>query len=228
MAQPGHIALAELLTNARLLAALRAPGMIWAALLLAVGVSVTAAAWYAAAASAAVEQQTAVLICLAGLLTSLLASSVVGATIDKRAQAIEAKRRQSADFTRRREVEEQLRRSELTFRLLFADSPLPMWLYDRATLRFVDVNNAASVKYGYSLAEFHSMRVSDIRAEDGSPAREFRGSAQGIERYVGEWRHKLRDGTIINVEVTAHDIEHAGRSLTLDAIHDITDRKKAQ
>src|ERR1700685_4643096 len=47
--------------------------------------------------------------------------------------------------------------------LLFSVHPFPMWMYDRATLRFLDVNRAAVEAYGYSREEFLEMKIVDIR-----------------------------------------------------------------
>src|ERR1700690_3292127 len=48
------------------------------------------------------------------------------------------------------------------FNLLFHNNPLPMWVYDVVSLRFLDVNPAAIKQYGYTRAEFLALRVKDI------------------------------------------------------------------
>ncbi|MEJ0071138.1 MAG: PAS domain-containing protein [Pseudomonadota bacterium] len=58
---------------------------------------------------------------------------------------------------------EQRRRSEQSFRYLFESSPLPKWVYDSATLKFLAVNDAAINVYGYSREEFLTMGLEDIR-----------------------------------------------------------------
>jgi PAS domain S-box-containing protein len=59
----------------------------------------------------------------------------------------------------RRRSEEALRKNEEMFRLLFSNNPLPTWVVDRGTLRFLEVNDAAVRQYGYSLNEFRGMSV---------------------------------------------------------------------
>jgi len=49
------------------------------------------------------------------------------------------------------------------YRLLFEASPLPLWVYDLETLRFLDVNEVACQKYGYTRDEFLAMTIRDIR-----------------------------------------------------------------
>src|SRR5689334_20129349 len=56
-----------------------------------------------------------------------------------------------------------LRASQLHSQYLFETNPHPMWFFDLKTLRFVDVNEAAVRKYGYSREEFLSMTALDIR-----------------------------------------------------------------
>ena len=56
---------------------------------------------------------------------------------------------------------------ETKFRLLFAHNPLPMYVYDAETLRFLEVNDAATAHYGYSRVEFLELRIVDIRPEIG-------------------------------------------------------------
>ena len=40
---------------------------------------------------------------------------------------------------------------------------MPMWTFDRDTLRFVAVNDAAVRHYGYTRDEFLAMTLADIR-----------------------------------------------------------------
>jgi len=67
------------------------------------------------------------------------------------------------DVSDRRRVEEDLRRSEEQYRLLFQDNPNPMWVFDLETLAFLEVNESAVQYYGYSREEFLAMKMSDLR-----------------------------------------------------------------
>src|ERR1039458_5199252 len=46
---------------------------------------------------------------------------------------------------------------------LFDRAPVPMWVFDRESLRFLAVNDAAVWKYGYSREEFLALTIADIR-----------------------------------------------------------------
>src|SRR2546423_5102919 len=83
-----------------------------------------------------------------------------------------------------------LQESESTFRLLFANNPQPMWVYDFETLEFLEVNGAAIERYGYSREEFLQMRVTDVRPpEDITQFLTILSSYPAGFRNAGEWQH---------------------------------------
>jgi PAS domain S-box-containing protein len=114
-------------------------------------------------------------------------------------------------------------------RALFAESPLPLWVYDLETLRFLDVNEVACRKYGYSRAEFLSMTIRDIRPRDDVAAVEESVRMQPAEIFnAGIWRHRLKDGTLINVEITSHELLFLGRRTRFVCPIDVTQRVRAE
>ena len=62
----------------------------------------------------------------------------------------------------RNNVNIQLGESEKKYKSLFDSSPLPMWVLERKTLQFLNVNTAAVQLYGYTHKEFLSMTVRDL------------------------------------------------------------------
>src|ERR1035438_2496407 len=68
----------------------------------------------------------------------------------------------AAESARSRDAENQQQ-------FLFFANPYPMWVYDRATLRFTSVNDATVRTYGFSQEEFLGMTVLDIRPPDEKP-----------------------------------------------------------
>ncbi|HJP94030.1 MAG TPA: PAS domain S-box protein [Pyrinomonadaceae bacterium] len=133
------------------------------------------------------------------------------------------------DVTVARRIEEALRKSEAQYRLLFESNPQPMWVYDLATLRFLAVNDAAVRHYGYSRAEFLDMTLKDIRPpEDVKLLEDYLVKVSSEIDNAGEWRHRKKDGTPINVEITAHKLMFAGRPAEFVLVHDVTERRKAE
>ena len=132
------------------------------------------------------------------------------------------------DVTVATRIEEALRKSEAQYRLLFESNPQPMWVYDLSTLRFLAVNDAAVRHYGYSRAEFLDMSIKDIRpAEDLQRLEDYLEADMGVEQGV-EWRHKKKDGSVINVEITSNRLTFGGRPAEFVLVQDITERKKAE
>jgi len=126
----------------------------------------------------------------------------------------------------RRRAEVELRRSESILRLLFEHNPLPTWLYEIETLKFLRANEAAVHLYGYSQDEFESMTILEIRPEsERDKARTFvRDMTDNAEEH-GVWLHQARDGRKFEVEIISHELLYAGKRVRLVVAQDISERK---
>ena len=131
------------------------------------------------------------------------------------------------DITERKRVETLLRESEERHRKLFDNNPHPTWVFDRETLRFLEVNAAAVRKYGYSRDEFLAMTLKEIRPPEDVPAllETVRALGEGNES-SGAWRHRLKDGTIIDTENTSYALTFLGRAARVVVAVDVTQRKR--
>jgi diguanylate cyclase (GGDEF)-like protein/PAS domain S-box-containing protein len=129
----------------------------------------------------------------------------------------------------KKEAESALRQSEIQYRLLFDSNPVPMWVFDRKTLKFLAVNEAASRQYGFSRPEFLTMTIADIRPEEDIPDL-LEATAKPIHglQEATIWRHRKKDGAIIDVEIVGHDLHFHGIEAELIAARDVTERKKAE
>ncbi|MDI6803729.1 MAG: PAS domain S-box protein [Bacteroidota bacterium] len=115
------------------------------------------------------------------------------------------------------------------YRLFFKESPLPMFVYDVGTLKFLEVNDAALYHYGYSLEEFLQMTILDIRPAEDIPLilEHLKKIYRQIEK-SGCWRHLKKDGSIIWVEITAHETIFEGRQARFVLVKDITEQRLMQ
>jgi len=128
------------------------------------------------------------------------------------------------DVTEARKADELVHESRIRYLQLFQASPNPLMVYDVETLEFLEVNPAAVQHYGFSPAEFRAMTVKDIRPPEDVPAfLELIGRGEDPEERSGTWRHKKKDGTIIQVRIKSHAIDWKGRTGRLVLVHDITD-----
>ncbi|HUN05233.1 MAG TPA: PAS domain S-box protein [Aggregatilineales bacterium] len=135
----------------------------------------------------------------------------------------------AADVSERKQAEEQVKIREARFHLLFNSNPHPMWVYAPASLRFLEVNHAATEQYGYTKAEFLSMTLLDIRPEeDHQRLRDAVQQVRPVFQHSGNWRHRKKNGQIIEVEITSHTLEYDSHEAVLVVAQDITLRRATE
>jgi two-component system, cell cycle sensor histidine kinase and response regulator CckA len=143
--------------------------------------------------------------------------------------AVERELREAEERYKRQSAEQALRDSEARYRLLFESNPNPMWVFDLKTLDFLAVNQAAIAHYGYSETEFLSMTIAHIiPVEDIAALHKALADIKVDHKHVGAWKHRLKNGILIDVEVVTHPLSFAGRQAILVMINDITDRLRAE
>lgn len=129
-------------------------------------------------------------------------------------------RDQTDEYFYRRELEQ----SNNLYKLMFEANPQPMWIYDLATLAFLEVNNSAVQHYGYSREEFLGMTLRDIRPPEDVDAllNDILKTDQELNN-AGAWRHLKKDGTIIQVLIRSHKLYYQGKEARHVMVSDITD-----
>jgi PAS domain S-box-containing protein len=116
------------------------------------------------------------------------------------------------------------------YRLLFDSNPHPMWVYDLNNLAFLAVNEAAIHHYGYSEAEFLAMTIADIHPPELLTPLQSAVNTAKTENYVkaGVWKHRKKDGTVIDVEIISNAIPFASKPARLVLAHDLTAQRQAE
>jgi PAS domain S-box-containing protein len=135
----------------------------------------------------------------------------------------------SRDCTDWKAALEALQKSEESFRYLYAAIPHAVWVYDARTLEILEVNPAAVQRYGYSAGEFLALKMPAIYADE-EPGRLAQalgsGSPEGQTR--SGWKHRTKDGRVLDVEIGAHALEFRGRSAVVVVAQDVTERKRLE
>ena len=150
-------------------------------------------------------------------------SRIVATLLEEKVRQLEST---TAELER---TQEDLRESEAIYRGLFENSPQPMWVYDLENLAFRAVNDAAVRKYSFSRQEFLGMTIKDIRPPEDVPAllEHLAGTHEGFDE-AGTWKHRKKDGTIIDVEITSHTLPFLGRKAELVLANDVTERTRLE
>jgi PAS domain S-box-containing protein len=119
--------------------------------------------------------------------------------------------------------------SDAIYKKLYENNPYPMWVYDLETLRFLAVNKAAVRHYGYTREEFLKMTIKDISPPEDVPAllNNISQVSEGFDD-AGIWRHILKDGSTIYVEITSHTLNFEERKAELVLAHNVTKRIEAE
>lgn len=114
-----------------------------------------------------------------------------------------------------------------SFRLLFESNPVPMWVVERTTLKFLDVNAAAIEHYGYTREQFLNMTSLEIRpAYERQRALDDALSNFTTDSGERDWIHNKADGTEILVGSYARPINYGGKDAAIVSVVDVTDRRK--
>ncbi|WP_159351384.1 PAS domain S-box protein [Roseomonas harenae] len=126
-------------------------------------------------------------------------------------------------------AEAALAESEAAFRQLFHSNPAPMWVYDRETLQFLEVNDAAVQVYGWSREAFLGMTILDIRpAETREQVRRSVEQRRSVRKVSGPWRHMDSAGRERLAEAISYLMEFAGRPAVLVTAWDVTNRVRTE
>ncbi len=130
------------------------------------------------------------------------------------------------DVTDRWHAEEELRNSEKQYRLLFHGNPNPMWVFDLETQAFLEVNEAAIQHYGYSREEFLTRTLADIRPSEKNGASQSAALDTADRNII--WRHRRKDGSLIDVEVIWSPMVFGERLAALTMATDVTERLRIE
>jgi diguanylate cyclase (GGDEF)-like protein/PAS domain S-box-containing protein len=128
------------------------------------------------------------------------------------------------DITEREAAIRGLAASEMRYRELFEQNPIPAWVYDRTTLAFLTVNVAAIARYGWTRQDFLSgMTLPDVLAPEEVAGRDVRSEGLAGERAA---RHLTKDGLLLTVNVTSYELEYEGRQACLMIVRDLTELER--
>lgn len=131
------------------------------------------------------------------------------------------------NITNRKQDKQLILDTEKRYSDLFQLSPLPKWVFDTKTLRFLDVNKAAINHYGYSYKQFMKMTILDIRTLDEQ--QKIKAATTLPKQKIlheGLFTHQKKNGELITVNIQSVHFTFKGRKAKLIIAHDVTEQEQ--
>lgn len=123
-------------------------------------------------------------------------------------------------------LESEISKLDIQF---FMNSPIPAWIFDETTLKFLHVNEAAIKKYGYTQEEFLSMTIEQVRpTEEVERLNNVLMRKRIVEEDLPYWKHRTKDGTVFYVEVFCKMLQVEGRNIRTVQVIDVNDKVLAE
>ncbi len=132
------------------------------------------------------------------------------------------------NIAEREKVLKSLKESEERFRKLFDDHPAVKLLIDPDSGEIVDVNKAASEYYGWSKEELKRMNINQINILTPEEVNIEMENARTFKKNYFEFRHRLKNGSVKNVQVFSGKVELNGKDYLHSIVHDITEAKRTE
>lgn len=132
------------------------------------------------------------------------------------------------DITARKQIEDDLRKSEEKFRNIFDQHIAVKLIIDPVSGNIIDANNAASAFYGWPLEELKQMNISQINTLKIHDLNKRMKDALSFNEKVFEFKHRKADNSIVDVEVYSSKVKIQDKVYLHSIIHDISDKKRAE
>lgn len=157
----------------------------------------------------------------------------ISRAFDAMAQQVgETQTRLQEDIAQRVHTEERLRHSEASYRAIFDAAEDAIFVYDTETGMILDVNERASVAYGYTRDELLRSQITKASVGERTYTqadllRVIGRAAQG-ERLHFEWQRRSKDGSVHWDEVFFKRVTLGDHGRVLSLAREITDKKVAE
>jgi diguanylate cyclase (GGDEF)-like protein/PAS domain S-box-containing protein len=127
----------------------------------------------------------------------------------------------------RKHAEAALLRSEERYRVLFETIPHPICVFSKHSRAFLAVNQAALDHYGYPEEEFLRKGILDLNVPESVQVASA-WLAANDRRSPLRTRHRRKNGSDLDVEMTIGEVDFAGVPAMFAIITDISERRRAE
>ncbi|MGH3106070.1 MAG: PAS domain S-box protein, partial [Rubrobacteraceae bacterium] len=133
------------------------------------------------------------------------------------------------DTTERKLAEAALKESEARYRSVVEQAAEGILLVDVDTKRVLETNAAYQDLLGYSTEEFLRLSLYELVPYSREDMDCYVERVLESGSYVsGQRRHLRKDGSLVEVEVSANVVSYGGREIICMVVRDITERKRAE
>jgi PAS domain S-box-containing protein len=134
------------------------------------------------------------------------------------------------EIAERREAEEALLQSEGRYRTVVKQAAEGIFIVDIDTKLILEANVAYRKLLGYTAQDMLGLGLTlyDVVAHDRKSIDLYLEQIQeeGVQ-FIGERRHRRKDGSLVDVEVSSSVISYGGGEALCVIVHDITERKRS-
>jgi len=112
---------------------------------------------------------------------------------------------------------------------IFRENPSPMYIYEKDSYRFLEVNMAALKQYGYTRSEFLQLTAEDIRP--GAELKAFYKINRELPpnySNAGIWQHRRKSGEVFYAHIFTHQILFGNKNCKLVMAIDIDNSVRAE
>ncbi len=131
-----------------------------------------------------------------------------------------------SDVSEEHRIRSALKRSEMMYQALFDGAGDSIFIHD-SDGNFIDANNIACERLGYSREELLQLTPDDIRVGDSSPVTRVPSQKGSFELQFAEVEHVTKEGENFSVEVNSRTVDFNGDTKVLTIARDISERVAA-
>lgn len=131
----------------------------------------------------------------------------------------------------RNRIRESLRESNESYRNLFYNNPMPIFIWDVHTFEILEVNDITVQEYGYTREELLNLKITDLRPEaDHERTRNFVKEFLGanVVRKSAIWHQHKKNGEMMVLDISSHKIDYKGRAAILAIHNNITEKVRLE
>jgi len=129
------------------------------------------------------------------------------------------------DITSRKQLEEELEKSEHKYQAIFRNIPNPVFVLDAETLRILDCNESVPIVYGFEPFEIVGRSFQDLYPEEDRDRFKKRLAQTDLHDRVA---HMTKDGRRLFVTVRVSPSEFSGQKVLLVTTSDMTKRLETE